>query len=60
VLNSANAVLLPSDDIDAWVEALLALQENPEQREKLAAQAHFDAQQYSWQARIEKIMESLV
>ncbi len=60
VLNPANALLLPSDDIDAWVEALHALQENPGQREKLAAQAHFDAQQYSWQARIEKIMESLI
>ena len=60
VLNPANALLLSSDDINAWIEALLALQANPRQREQLAAQAHIDAQQYSWQVRAEKILESLI
>ncbi|MBE9523658.1 MAG: glycosyltransferase family 4 protein [Chloroflexi bacterium] len=60
VLNPTNALLLPSDDIEAWVEALLLLHENPKQRDKLAAQAHHDAQQYSWQARAQKILESLI
>ncbi|MEN8173739.1 MAG: glycosyltransferase, partial [Chloroflexota bacterium] len=60
VLNASNALLLPANDIDAWINALLDLQENPDRREKLAQQAHFDAQQYSWQSRAEKIMEPLL
>ncbi|MBG7609672.1 MAG: glycosyltransferase [Anaerolineae bacterium] len=59
VLNHSNALLLPSDDPDAWVDGVLVLQQNPKQREKLAAQAHLDARQYSWLARAEKILESL-
>jgi len=60
ILNPANALLLPFNDVDAWVAALLALQENPDQRKKLALGARFDAQQYSWQARAEKILEPLL
>ncbi len=56
VLNPVNAVLLPSDDPDAWVTAIRDLQQNPEKRAQLSAQAQQDAQQYSWKARAEKIM----
>jgi glycosyltransferase involved in cell wall biosynthesis len=59
VLNSENAILLPMEDIQAWCKALLDLQNDRQLRERLAAQAHRDAQQYTWEARAAKILEGL-
>jgi glycosyltransferase involved in cell wall biosynthesis len=58
VLNSKNAVLLPPDDVTAWVAVIRNLQNDPEHRTSLAAQAQKDAQQYSWEARAKKILSA--
>jgi len=55
VLNPQNAVLLPPKDIRAWENALIKLKNNPEMRQKLAAQARKDDQKYAWINRAEKI-----
>jgi glycosyltransferase involved in cell wall biosynthesis len=59
VLNSKNAVLLPSNEISAWVKALEHLRSDREFRERLGAAAREDAKQYSWDARATKILSEL-
>ncbi len=51
VLDEANAVLLPPEEVETWDEALKALQEDPARRRALAQAARCTAQRYSWQAR---------
>jgi len=55
VLNPRNAILLPCDDVDAWVQALRNLQNDSQFRERLAAQARQDSSSYTWEARAVKI-----
>lgn len=55
VLNDGNAVLLPPDDVDAWVAAIRELTLDPNHRERLASQARQDARQYTWEARARRI-----
>jgi glycosyltransferase involved in cell wall biosynthesis len=59
VLNTKNAILLPPDDIDVWVDALQDLGNQPEKRNQLAAQALQDIQQYSWEKRVETILSQI-
>ena len=59
VLNAENARLLPSNDVNAWVSALRELQEDPEQRTRLAENARRDAAGYSWQARARRILDGI-
>jgi len=59
VLNAKNALLLPPDDIQAWVSALKTLQNEPELREELASQARKDAKDYSWDRRARRILDGL-
>jgi glycosyltransferase involved in cell wall biosynthesis len=56
VLNSENSILLPGDDINAWVAALRRLEADPDLRSRLSARARQDAQQYSWEARARKML----
>jgi glycosyltransferase involved in cell wall biosynthesis len=56
VLNAQNAILLPCEDVEAWVVAIKDLQANPERRDKLAAQALRDARRYTWESRAKSIM----
>ena len=56
VLTPDNAVLLPPDDVDAWVAAIRDLQADPARRESLAAQSRRDAQNYTWEARSRRIL----
>ena len=56
ILNAENAVLLQPDDLTAWAAALRDLRANITKRARLAAQAWQDAQQYSWEARAQKIL----
>lgn len=60
VLNPENALLLPADDIEAWVAALRRLQAEPGLRRRLASQARQDAQEYTWEARAAKILSTQV
>jgi glycosyltransferase involved in cell wall biosynthesis len=59
VLNLKNAVLLPPSDVSAWVAAIRNLQNDPKKRTLLADQAKNDAQQYSWEARAQKILSAI-
>jgi glycosyltransferase involved in cell wall biosynthesis len=59
VLNQENAVLLPGDEPQAWVQAIQELQVHPERRAQLAARARQDASQYSWEKRAALILEGI-
>ena len=56
VLNDANAVFYPPDDLIALTGTITDLLNNPEHRQRLAEQARQDVVQYSWQARMESIL----
>jgi glycosyltransferase involved in cell wall biosynthesis len=55
ILNENNAILLPPDDVDAWIEALKAISTNPGRHQSLARQARVDSYKYSWDHRAERI-----
>ena len=59
VLSEENAVLLAPDDLDAWLAALLSLQNDPKRRAKLAVSARASAAAYSWEARATRMLEGL-
>jgi glycosyltransferase involved in cell wall biosynthesis len=59
ILNDDNAILLPPADPQAWSQALQGLKNDPARRNRLAAQAHLDAQNYSWTARASRILQGL-
>jgi glycosyltransferase involved in cell wall biosynthesis len=59
VLNNDNSVLLPPDDLDAWVTSILELRRNSEKRNQLAIQAKRDSQEYSWEKRAEGILSQI-
>ncbi len=58
-LSEENAVLLPPDEPETWVDALVALQADPEMRATLAARARQTAEAYTWEARAERILEGI-
>lgn len=59
ILNPQNAVLLPPNDVQAWVNALRQLQDDVEHRIRLGEQAQQDVTQYTWQRRASRIIEGL-
>jgi glycosyltransferase involved in cell wall biosynthesis len=59
VLSPQNAVLLPADDADAWVDALKTLRQDPQRRAQLGEQARCTAQDHSWINRAATIFEGL-
>jgi glycosyltransferase involved in cell wall biosynthesis len=59
VLNAQNAVLLPPDDINAWIAAIHDLQADPGKRAALGTRARQDAEKYTWEARAQKILDGL-
>jgi len=59
VLNPENAILLPSEDIISWAEAIRKLHYEPELRKKLAMQARQDASRYTWESRAKHILDGL-
>jgi len=59
VLNSSNAVLLPPEDVEAWVSALQSLRDNPERCLALSGQARCEVEGYTWEARAERILEGI-
>ncbi len=59
VLNESNSMLLPADNVDAWIDALGKLLSDPGQRNWLAAHAKEDASQYGWVTRAERVLEGL-
>jgi len=59
VFNSQNAILLPPDDLLAWVEALELLYRDAEMRNRLAAQARKTAERYTWESRAQRVLNGL-
>jgi glycosyltransferase involved in cell wall biosynthesis len=59
ILNTANAVLLPTGDVEAWTRAITHLKTHPAEAAKLGTQAHQDAVQYSWERRAERLLAGM-
>jgi glycosyltransferase involved in cell wall biosynthesis len=59
ILNQENAILLPPEDLAAWVSAIEDLCKNPEKGAKLAALAQQDVQKYSWESRAQNIISTV-
>jgi glycosyltransferase involved in cell wall biosynthesis len=59
VLNEKNAILLDPDDVDQWVVTIERLRFDEDTRKALAVQAKNDVQQYTWEARAERILAGL-
>jgi len=59
VLSPETAVLLPPDDLQAWVGAVKNLKNNPELRNGLAENARETARQYTWEGRAEQILTGI-
>lgn len=56
VLSPEIAVLLPPDDLAAWVQAIQELKNNPSFRNKLGDNAKVAAHEYSWESRASSIL----
>jgi glycosyltransferase involved in cell wall biosynthesis len=59
VLSPENAILLPPDDVDAWVEAIRSVQNDLPRRQRLSLQAKLAARQYTWNERARRILDGL-
>jgi glycosyltransferase involved in cell wall biosynthesis len=59
VLNSENAILLPPEDLETWVNAICELHAHPEKRAALGERARKDAEKYTWETRARKMLEGL-
>jgi glycosyltransferase involved in cell wall biosynthesis len=59
VLNPENAVLLPPDDVEAWVEALESLKNDPLRRLTLEARTLSEVKSFAWERRAERILDGL-
>ena len=59
VLHPGNAILLPPADQAAWVKAVEAVHQDPALRDRLAAQARQDVQNYTWAARAAQIFNDV-
>jgi glycosyltransferase involved in cell wall biosynthesis len=56
LLNEQNAVLLPPEKADAWVNAIQDIRGDPQKKKSLSIKAREDAQQYSWKSRAERML----
>jgi glycosyltransferase involved in cell wall biosynthesis len=59
VLSPETAVILPPDDLQAWVGAVKNLKNNPELRNELAKNARETARLYTWKGRAEQILTGI-
>ncbi len=60
VLNPANAMLCPPDDIGVWSQAVGSLIYDDERRQTLADQAWRDIQPYSWLERARRALDGFI
>jgi glycosyltransferase involved in cell wall biosynthesis len=58
VLSPENSIILPQDDIKAWVQSLRRIQSDPALSIRLANQAAELAKKYSWQNRSVQILQA--
>lgn len=59
ILNSDNAIILPSGDAQAWVSALQKLHDTPNQRKALGDAGKRTAAQFSWEMRAKRVLQGL-
>lgn len=59
VLKADNSVILPGSKTEAWAQAILELQAKPEVRQLLGENARRTAEQHTWAARAESILQDL-
>ncbi len=59
VLDGTNACFAAPEDLSAWTAALTQLMNDPLLRMHLGRKAQLDAQKYSWQLRVARILQSL-
>ena len=59
VLDEQVALLLPPEDVEAWVRALKELIDDPERMQHLSIAAKARASQYGWKARASRTLEGL-
>ncbi|UYN90697.1 MAG: glycosyltransferase [Anaerolineales bacterium] len=59
ILSEDNAVILPSQDVAAWAQALRQLAAEPARRAALAAAARRVAEQNTWQQRAARLLAGL-
>jgi glycosyltransferase involved in cell wall biosynthesis len=55
VLSPEIAILLPPDEVNAWVAALQKLADRPQLRNKLASNARVAAEDFTWDNRAKQI-----
>jgi glycosyltransferase involved in cell wall biosynthesis len=59
VLHDGNAVLCDPDNVEAWEESLRLARDEPAWRSELALRAKAEAGQYSWRARVRRVMAGI-
>lgn len=59
ILDENNSILLPIADLNAWVEAITSLSQDPAQRAELAESGRRTAAKYSWKNRAARILEDI-
>lgn len=59
VLNENNAIFCPPANVTAWVEAVLAIQQDPGNAASLGNQALQDASRYTWQNRARQALQGM-
>ncbi|KAA3646657.1 MAG: glycosyltransferase [Chloroflexi bacterium] len=59
VLNEEVAVIVPGDDVEAWVEVLLTLKDSSPKRTALGQNARMLVQQYTWEERAATLLNGI-
>ncbi|MCL5429080.1 MAG: glycosyltransferase family 4 protein [Chloroflexi bacterium] len=59
ILNKENAMILPGGKLQAWVDALNALQNSPKRRAALSKAGKNTAAQFSWEQRARRVLQGL-
>lgn len=57
ILNPQNAIMLPYDKPDAWIDSLQSLKTNSEHASQLSQHAFKTAQQHTWDIRAKKLID---
>jgi glycosyltransferase involved in cell wall biosynthesis len=59
ILSPVSAILLPSEDENAWIRSIISLQEDPETCWRLGAAAKREVVAYTWEARASRILAKI-
>jgi len=59
ILNNDNAILVRPDDSRTLAEGIETIVENTELAEKISNKSHQDVQNYTWQRRVQTVIETI-